>query len=168
MIWRKLKIHLSQDEDLLENIESVQNFINEIQDIAYNDQKYKEFKSKNNIFKTNTTSADYFEIARRAYFQQYAKSEASGIKVDEQITTITVEAGTIDDFFVNVKSKGTYSSSTETETNGLNVYYRIMKASTGYLVGNYSAIIKCDLGLVPLNPMITKDVSNDLIYHYTK
>ena len=32
------------------------------------------------------------------------------IKVDEQITTITVEAGTIDDFFVNVKSKGTYSS----------------------------------------------------------
>ncbi|WP_154889673.1 hypothetical protein [Longibaculum muris] len=99
MIWRKLKIHLSQDEDLLENIESIQNFINEIQDIAYNDQKYKEFKSKNNIFKTNTTSTDYFEITRRAYFEQYAKPDASGIKVDEQITTITVEASTIDDFF---------------------------------------------------------------------
>ena len=79
-----------------------------IQDIAYNDQKYKEFKSKNNIFKTNTTSTNYFEITRRAYFEQYAKPDASGIKVDEQITTITVEAGTIDDFFVNVKSKGTY------------------------------------------------------------
>ena len=99
MIWRKLKIHLSQDEDLLENIESIQKFINEIQDIAYNDQKYKEFKSKNNIFKTNTTSTDYFEITRRAYFEQYAKPDASGIKVDEQITTITVEASTIDDFF---------------------------------------------------------------------
>ena len=41
MIWKKLKIHLSQDQELLKNIETVQNFINEIQDIAHNDQKYK-------------------------------------------------------------------------------------------------------------------------------
>lgn len=77
------------------------------------------------MFKTNTTSADYFEITRRAYFEQYAKPDASGIKVDEQITTITVEAGTIDDFFVNVKSKETYSS-----------------------------IIKCDLGLLKMFQII--------------
>ena len=41
MIWKKLKIHLSQDQELLKNIETVQNFITEIQDIAHNDQKYK-------------------------------------------------------------------------------------------------------------------------------
>ncbi|KXU49913.1 MAG: hypothetical protein UFX20_06610 [Longibaculum muris] len=77
------------------------------------------------MFKTNTTSADYFEITRRAYFEQYAKPDVSSIKVGEQITTITVEAGTIDDFFVNVKSKETYSS-----------------------------IIKCDLGLLKMFQII--------------
>ena len=31
------------------------------------------------MFKTNTTSADYFEITRRAYFEQYAKPDVSSI-----------------------------------------------------------------------------------------
>ena len=139
-----------------------------MQDIAHNDQKYKDFESRSDIFKIDTTSTDYFEVARRAYFEEYAKPNDSGIKVDEQITTITVEAGTIDDFYVNIKSVGTYSSNIESETGGMDVHYRIMKASTGYLVGSCSPTINYNVGLVPLNPMISKDVSENPIYHYTK
>lgn len=162
-----------QNDDRLVDIEEekreeAQSFINTMQDIAHNDQKYKDFESRSDIFKIDTTSTDYFEVARRAYFEEYAKPNDSGIKVDEQITTITVEAGTIDDFYVNIKSVGTYSSNIESETGGMDVHYRIMKASTGYLVGSCSPTINYNVGLVPLNPMISKDVSENPIYHYTK
>ena len=38
----------------------------------------KNSNQKTNIFKTNTTSTNYFEITRTRYFEQYAKPDASG------------------------------------------------------------------------------------------
>ena len=163
-----------QDDTKVQSIEdekrqTVETFINKMQDIAYNDEKYNNYESTSDMFKINTSSTDYFEVARRAYFEEHAKPNDSGIKVDEQITTITVESGSIDDFYVRIQSVGIYSSNEETEKSGLDIHYRIMKASQGYLVGHASPTMDYySMGLVPLNPMISRDVSKDPTYHYTK
>ena len=89
-----------------------------------------------------------------------------GIDVDEQIQTITILNGNQDEFFVQVNASGTFTSGSESEKTGLEVYYRILKAPGGYLAKSFSSTSDGSIGLVALESPLVKDVSQDQAYHF--
>lgn len=146
--------------------ESDLSYINEMHELVNNQKAYDSLKSGDRYYKIETTSADYFEITRLAYQQQYFENPSDGIDVDEQIQTITVLNGNQDEFFVQVNASGIFTSGNESEETGLEVYYRILKAPGGYLAKSFSSTSDGSIGLVALESPLVKDVSQDQAYHF--
>lgn len=143
--------------------------IEKMQQIIKDDPTLKNYESEQSIFKINTDSTDYFEVSKEAYFTQLDLFKESRFKEEGQIQTISVKAGSIQDFYVELDIDLFIedTSTGESENSGLIPSYRIMKTEGGYLVAK-TGTLPGDIGLASLSNPLEKDVSQDKDYHYTK
>lgn len=85
------------------------------------------------------------------------------MKYINQITDISVKAGTISDFYVEMKAdiKLENMSTGHIDSNGLLANYRIMQGDGCYLIGRITYRVPGDVHLLALPSPIEKDVSED-------
>lgn len=151
--------------------ESAKKLIKKMQLTLKEDRTLSRYVSTYDMFKVETTSQDFFEVVRLAYRNDIG--DDFGIVnyiVTDQITQISVKAGTIDDFFVEVKADTILKKKNtgKISKNGYIPSYRIMKGEGCYLVGKITYRVPGDIGLSPLIHSIEKDVSKDKKYCFVR
>ena len=101
----------------------------------------------------------------RIEFQQGQGIE--GYTSTQQATKITIPAGTIQDFFVNVESDTTLlkRSTGKEQKGGYTPSYRIMQGDGCYLVARITYRVPGNVGLSQLEQPLEKDVSQDSSYY---
>lgn len=149
--------------------EKANQLVSKMKNILSEDPTLASYQNTYDIFAVKTTSEDFFEIARLA-FQEDIQGDAisEGIKYINQITEISVEAGTISDFYVEMKAdtKLENMSTGHVDSNGLLAHYRIMQGDGYYLVGRVTYRVPGDVQLLALPTPIQKDVSKDSHYYF--
>lgn len=159
----------SEEEKIRDNQrrEEATQIVQQMQAILKSDPTLEKLDEDYDLFKIETESVDYFEITRQAYLKSitYHHFEYSE---EGQIQTITIPAGTTQDFYVKVKAEITLflGNNQVTDATGYEVNYRIMKAEKGYLVCRISTILPGSIGLANLETPLEKDVSQNQNYYY--
>lgn len=150
--------------------EQATRLVEKMQNIIKENPTLKNYESTQSLFKVETNSTDYFEVVKEAYLTELNLYKDSRFKEEGQIQTISIKAGSIQDFYVDLEVELYIedTSTGESEHSGLIPSYRIMKADDGYLVAKITYRVPGNVGLALLSNPLEKDVSQDKDYHYTK
>lgn len=149
--------------------EQANQLISQMQNILSDDPTLDSYQDTYDIFSIKTSSEDFFEIARLAFQKDIQDDVISeGMKYINQITDISVKAGTISDFYVEMKAdiKLENMSTGHIDSNGLLANYRIMQGDGCYLIGRITYRVPGDVHLLALPSPIEKDVSEDSHYYF--
>ncbi|MEY8676686.1 hypothetical protein [Thomasclavelia cocleata] len=132
-----------------------------------NKEDYNNFKSRGDLFKIQTNSNDYIEITGLAYQKEQELGGDTGVIVDTNGTNLSIKAGTINDFYVEFSTKGSYRLHDNEEISEVSYSYRIIKSYDGYLIAKIGYRIPGNIGLVALSPTIEADISNNELFHHS-
>lgn len=118
----------------------------------------------------HNTSGDMFDIVRQGV-ENLDKAMYNGAfsKIDTQISEISIHAGTIKDFYVEVKSISTYydSDNNPVVDDEYSFYYRIKQSNQSYLIYKIKHGIIGDLHIKPVDPVSSKLTKEDPAYFYS-
>lgn len=140
--------------------------VNKMHSLIENQNSYDAYESTYDLFKIKTDSKDFVEITGLAYQQELNIAGDSGVRVNTHGVTLSVKAGSVDDFYVEFSTKGSYELNQEKEISEVNYCYRVTKSHDGYLVAKIGYRIPGDIGLVALLPPIDVDISNNSLFDY--
>lgn len=139
--------------------------VNKMHSLIDNQNSYDTYKSTYDLFKIKTDSKDFVEVTGLAYQKELEIEGDSGVIVNTHGVTLSVKAGSIDDFYVEFSTEGSYELHQEKEISKVNYSYRIIKSHDGYLVAKISYRIPGDIGLVALSPAIDADIINNPLFY---
>lgn len=149
-----------------ERKEEALEIINTLQELKADQKKYEAFTSNQSMFKIETDSTEYEEIVGLAYQKEESMHGSTGVNVESHGKTLSVKAGSIDEFYVEFTTQGTYTMNLESETSSIEYKYRVVKTSDGYLVAKIPALLPGDIGLVAMSPTIDIDISQNTLFDY--
>lgn len=165
-----------EDEEAQKQIDdqmqtNAKTLVKKMQKILKDDPTLQKYQSTYDLFKIETEFNNMFEVVRLAY--QADIGENINIKNyigTDQITNISIPAGTINDFYVEVKADTSLKnkSTGEISYNGYIPHYRIMKGEGCYLIARITYRMPGAIGLSPLIEKIEKDVSNNQDYYFER
>lgn len=135
-------------------------------DLISNKKDYDNFESRGDLFKIQTDSNDYVEITGLAYQKEEELGGNTGVAVDTKGLNLSIKAGTINDFYVEFSTKGSYRLHDEEEISEVGYSYRIIKSYDGYLIAKIGYRTPGNIGLVALSPTIDVDISNNELFHH--
>lgn len=142
------------------------NLVNKMDNIIKNDSTLQKYEDNSSLFKLTSSSQDMFTVSKEAYFQYRKTFTDNSFEEKGQIKHISIIAGDIHDFYVEILYSSSMTYHGETEDNQTEVNYRIKQGKGCYLVGNIGYRVPGDVGLVKLDPAIEKDTSQDETYVY--
>lgn len=140
--------------------------VNRMHSLIDNQNSYDTYESTYDLFKITTDSKDFVEVTGLAYQKELEIEGDSGVIVNTHGVTLSVKAGSIEDFYVEFSTEGSYELHQEKETSRVNYNYRIIKSHDGYLVAKIGYRIPGDIGLVALLPTIDVDIINNPLFNY--
>lgn len=140
--------------------------VNKMHSLINNQNSYDTYESTYDLFKITTDSKDFVEVTGQAYQKELEIEGNSGVLVNTHGVTLSVKAGSIDDFYVEFSTEGSYELHQEKEISKVNYSYRIIKSHDGYLVAKIGYRIPGDIGLVALLPTIDVDIINNPLFNY--
>ena len=161
-----------KDDQVQQNINNQKrqealDIVNEMHSLINNKEDYNNFKSRGDLFKIQTNSNDYIEITGLAYQKEQELGGDTGVIVDTNGTNLSIKAGTINDFYVEFSTKGSYRLHDNEEISEVSYSYRIIKSYDGYLIAKIGYRIPGNIGLVALSPTIEADISNNELFHHS-
>lgn len=161
----KEDVQVQQDIDNQERQKAL-DIVNDMHDLISNKKDYDNFESRGDLFKIQTDSNDYVEITGLAYQKEEELGGNTGVAVDTKGLNLSIKAGTINDFYVEFSTKGSYRLHDEEEISEVGYSYRIIKSYDGYLIAKIGYRTPGNIGLVALSPTIDVDISNNELFHH--
>jgi hypothetical protein len=125
----------------------------------------EKFDPVQGVFEIQTDFADPFEIGRAAFESDIKRRAVNGYDNDLQITYMTLLAGDINEFLIEIQSAGTVTNMGVSSKTEFSPIFRIKKGDGIFGAVRVSPTADGGEGLTPLDPPQVKDTSGDSAYH---